>query len=224
MLNPTPLSLGFLGGTGAEGAALALRYAQAGHPVAIGSRSLERAQQAADAINQRLGSTLASPHENRGAVLASSVVFLTIPYSGLQDTLAPVAGEMAERIVISTIVPMIFQDRRPLLQSVPAGSAAQEVQLALPNAKVVAALHHVSARHLEDVEHPLEEDVLLCGDSAEAKTAALELLAELEGARAFDVGGLEYAHSLEALTPVLLSLNRRYRVQSGLRLSGITEP
>src|SRR5690349_5130166 len=110
-----PLTLGFLGGTGAEGAALALRYARAGHLVAIGSRSIERATEAADAINKQLGNGehLATPHDNRGAVLASSVVFLTIPYAGIEDTLGPIAGDVGDRIVISTIVPMSFENRRP---------------------------------------------------------------------------------------------------------------
>ncbi len=218
-----PLSLSFLGGTGAEGAALALRYARAGHAVAIGSRNPERAQGAADAINKQLGNgeTIATPHDNRGAVLASSVVFLTIPYAGIEETLAPLAGEIGDRIVISTIVPMTFENRRPVLVPLAAGSAAQEVQRVLPTARVIGAFHHVSAKHLEEVEHALEGDVLVCGNDAQAKSIVLGLTAELAYLRPLDAGGLDIAHSLEALTPVLLGLNRRYRSQAGLKIIGL---
>lgn len=218
----TALALGFIGGTGAEGAALALRYARVGHAVAIGSRSLERAQQTAAEINKQLtGQLLASGFENPGAVQVAQVVFLTIPYAGLNDTLAPITGTIEDRVVVSTVVPMTFQDRRPVLVPSPAGSAAQEVQGLLPTARVVGAFHHISARHLEEIDHPLEGDVLVCGDDAEAKATIMALVGELPNLRPLDVGGLDYAHHLEALTPVLLSLNRRYRAQSGLQIIGI---
>jgi NADPH-dependent F420 reductase len=223
MPDSAPLTLAFLGGTGAEGAALALRYARAGHPVAIGSRSLERAQEACDAINKQLGlgERMATPYTNRDAVLAASVVFLTIPYSGIQDTLGPLADEIGDRIVISTIVPMTFESRRPSLLPVAAGSAAQEVQQVLPTARVISAFHHVSAKHLEEVEHPLEGDVLVCGNDAQAKSQVLGLVAELAYLRPLDAGTLDVSYSLEALTPVLAGLNRRYRAQSGVRIIGL---
>jgi len=215
-----PLTLGFIGGTGPEGAGLALRFAHTGHPVAIGSRSLERAVSAAEAINQRLGGSLASPHDNRGAVLASAVVFVTVPYAAQRETLAALADAVGERVVVSTVAPLSVQKGRPFALTVPAGSAAQETQQLLPQARVTAAFHHLGAKHLADLEHPLEGDVLVCGDDAEAKQLTMSLAGELQALSARDAGGLEYACYVEAFTAVLLGMNRRYGIQGGIKITG----
>ena len=214
-------SLGFIGGTGPEGEGLALRFAGAGHSVAIGSRSPERAGNTAAAINQRLGATRAAPYDNLGAVLASDIVFLVVPYAGQRETLEALTDAIGGRLVVNVVAPLAFQGGRPKALTVPAGSAAQEAQEILPSARVTAAFHHLSARHLTELAHPLEDDILVCGDDADAKATVMALVEELEALRAIDAGGLEYAWYLESFTALLLSINRRYRVQSGLKLAGL---
>lgn len=221
MVSSTPPALSFIGGTGPEGSGLALRFAQAGHPVVIGSRSLERASSTAAEINQRLGVDIARPFDNRGAALASDLVFLAIPYPAQRETLQGLADAIGTRVVVSVVVPIVFQDGRPTALTVSAGSAAQEAQQLLPQARVAAAFHHLGAKHLVDLDHPLEGDILVCGDDSEAKDLTMSLVSELKDLRAVDAGGLEYARYPESFTAQLLSLNRRYRIQSGLKIVGL---
>lgn len=221
MAELTTKTIGFIGGTGAEGAGLALRYAHAGFRVAIGSRSRERAAETAASINQQLGSTLASPHENYAAAEHADVVFVTVPYEGLQETLAALGDAIAGKVLITAVVPLRFQNGRPLARQVAAGSATQEAQQTLPQARVIGAFHHLSARHLTDLSHPIEGDILVCGDDDDAKNLAVQLIEQLKNLRAIDAGGLVYAQYIENFTAVLLSMNRKYKVQSGLRISGL---
>jgi len=216
-------ALGFIGGTGPEGQGLALRFAQAGHAVAIGSRSRERAQAAADAINQKLGGSLAGGLENAEAAEASAIVFLVVPYEGQRDTLAALEGPIGDRILVSAVAPLTFESGRPKAVLVPGGSAALEAQAQLPRARVTAAFHHLSARHLAAIDHPLEGDVLVCGDDAGAKRATMGLVSEVAELRPVDAGGLEYAWQLEALTALILGINRRYKVNAGVRLVGLSQ-
>lgn len=221
-MQPSPLpALGFIGGTGAEGAGLALRFAHCGHAVAIGSRSLERATAAAESINQRLGTAVATPYDNSGAARAADVLILSVPYAGQDETLRGLAHEIGDRVVISVVVPLTFQNGRPLPLLVAGGSAAQEAQRLLPQARVVGAFHHLGARHLTDLEHSLEGDILVVGDDAAAKETAMGLVAELRDLRAVDVGGLDYAQAVESFTAVLLSINRRHRILSGITITGL---
>ncbi|MBI2888159.1 MAG: NADPH-dependent F420 reductase [Chloroflexi bacterium] len=221
MTSSRPPTLGFIGGTGPEGAGLALRYASAGHRVLIGSRSSERATATAEGINQRLGQDLALPRDNAAAALESQVVLLAVPYVAQQETLPALAEKIGAKVVVSVVVPLAFQSGRPHPLAVPGGSAAQEAQALLPGARLVAAFHHLGAKHLTDLAHPLEGDVLVCGDDAEAKAVIMALVEELRDLRAVDAGGLDYAQPVEAMTAVLLSINRRYKAQSGLKITGL---
>ena len=221
MADLSGMTLGFIGGTGAEGAGLALRYALAGFRVAIGSRSQERASAAAAAINLSAGRELASAHENPGAAHAADIVLVTVPYEGLQETLASLKGAIGSKIVLTAVVPLVFRSGRPLARAVPAGSATQEAQETLPEARVVGAFHHLGAKHLADLGHPIEGDVLVCGDDNEAKETAIQLIERLKDLRAIDAGGLAYAPYIENFTAVLLSMNRKYKAQSGLRITGL---
>ena len=220
LIAPSP-TLGFIGGTGPEGQGLALRFAQAGHPVIIGSRSSERAQSTAGAINQKLGGNLATGLDNAGAAEAASVVFLVVPYEGQRDTLAALESAIGDRILVSAVAPLSFEGGRPKAVLVPGGSAALEAQAQLPRARVTAAFHHLSARHLAAIDHPLEGDVLVCGDDAEAKQSTMALVSAVAALRPVDAGGLEYAWQLEAFTALILGINRRYKVNAGVRLVGL---
>src|SRR5579862_2775227 len=191
-------TIAILGGTGPEGRGLAKRFVQAGRPVIIGSRQAERAQSTAAEINQELTSSLATGVENHEAARAGDLIVLTIPYDGMADTVQPLASALTGKTVISTIVALEFVRGTAKLAQLAHGSAAQELQSLLPDARVIAAFHHLSAPTLADLDHPVDADVLVCGDDADAKQQAMTLAAALPGARAVDAGPLESAFYLEA--------------------------
>jgi len=215
-------TLAFIGGTGPEGKGLALRYARAGHPVVLGSRDAGRAAGVAGELNAALGGgDLVSGATNLDAAQRASIVFLTLPFDGQSDALPPLAAAVTGKLVISTVVPLAFVGGRPSVLPVPQGSAAQQAAALLPGAKVAAAFHHLSAKHLADLGHAMEGDVLVCATDAEAKQAAMQLVAEVPALRAIDAGGLENAVTVEAMTAVLLGINRRYKVSAAVRIVGV---
>lgn len=202
---------------------MAVRWAQAGHDVFIGSRDAERAAERA----RELLSSLAAPKgrlsggDNVWAVRESELVVLAVPYPAHASTLQSLKDEIGTRVLIDITVPL----QPPHITSVhlpPAQAAALEAQAILGSgARVVAALHHVSAAHLRDLEHAIDCDVLACSDDRAALEQALALIRDL-GVRAFDVGPLRNAIALEALTPLLLYLNRTHKGTSvGLRITGL---
>ncbi len=223
------MRIAIIGGTGREGRGLALRWARAGHEVAVGSRDAERARaRAAELSGEGLGTGTGQGQgqgkigggDNAWAVAQSEVAVLTVPYGAHAETLRGLKEVLIGRILIDLTVPL----KPPKISEVhlPEGQAAAlEAQAILgEGTQVAAALHHVSSAHLSDAEHAVEGDVLVCGDSAEAKAAAIALVGDL-GARALDAGPLRNAIALEALTPVLLGLNKRYRGNSSIRFLGI---
>jgi NADPH-dependent F420 reductase len=213
-----------VGGTGKEGRGMALRWAHAGHAVFIGSRDAERAKARAEELRAQLkgqgsqGSIEGG--DNLAALRASEVVVLSVPYSAHAPTLESLKAELGTRVLIDVTVPI----KPPQVDQVhlPAGSAAAlEAKVILgSDAKVVAALHHVSSVHLRDLAHEIDCDVLACSDDPAALELALGLIRDL-GVRAFDAGALCNAVALEALTPVLLHLNRSQKGRSvGIRITG----
>ena len=196
------MRIGLVGGTGKEGRGLAARWTRAGHACVIGSRDPARGDNAAAA--------------------ACEVVVLCVPYAAQAATLAEHRAALAGKIVIDLIVPLappaITRVRLP-----PGGAAALEAQALVPDARVIAALHHVSSAHLADPAHAIPGDVLVCGDDAAAKEAVMALCAQLP-ARAIDAGPLANAVALEAMTPVLLHINTRYRRGGvGIAIAGLDE-
>lgn len=222
MPHPADTPLAFIGGTGPEGTGLALRFAALGHPVIIGSRGRERAREVAGQLVREAGyGADVSGEENDRAAAAARVIFLTVPYSAQGPLLPTLADAVGGGVLISTVAPLVFQGGHPRPVHVPDGSAAQEAHRLLPEARLVAAFHHLSAKHLADLSHPLEGDVLVCGDDGEAKEVAMELVRELRELRPVDAGDLGYAAVLESLTAVLIGINRRYRTESGVRIVGV---
>ncbi|HWN70236.1 MAG TPA: NADPH-dependent F420 reductase [Haliangium sp.] len=222
------MRVGIVGGTGKEGRGLALRWARAGHEVRLGSRDAARADAVARELTQwpALGGGTGTDTgtirggDNEWAVREADAVVLSVPYSAHQDTLRALAPALAGKLLIDITVPLAPPRVREV--HLPAGeSAALQAQALLgPEVQVVAALHHVGAAHLADVEHAIECDVLVCGDDVEARTRAMVLLGDL-GARVLDAGPLRNAIALESMTPVLLYLNQRYRTTGcGLRITG----
>ncbi|MDN5804245.1 MAG: NADPH-dependent F420 reductase [Microlunatus sp.] len=195
---------------------MARRLALAGHPVVLGSRSAERA---ADAAVQ-LGLHGLSGGDNPEAA-AADLVIVTVPYDGHTDLLASLAEPLAGKIVIDCVNPLGFDSRGPYPLAVPDGSAAQEAQRLLPDSTVIAAFHHVSAVRLTDPTCvSFDEDVLVLGEDREAVGVVIDLAARaLPGGRGVYAGRLRNAHQVEALTANLIAVNRRYRTHAGVRIT-----
>jgi len=213
------MQIAVVGGTGREGRGLALRWARAGHQVAIGSRDADKAKAKAQELSAA-GATNIEGGSNEWAVARSEVVVLSVPYGAHAETLASLKSVLAGKLLIDITVPI----KPPHFMEVhlPAGqSSALEAQALLgAETQVVAALHHVSSAHLGNPDHPLECDVLVCSDIDAARAKAMALIGEL-GARALDAGPLRNAIALESLTPVILHLNKKYKTNAGIRFVGI---
>jgi hypothetical protein len=214
------MKIAILGGTGPEGAGLALRWALAGHAVIIGSRQAERATAKAAELSARAKGATISGMANREAAAAGAVVVLALPAAGLAATLPDVKEACRGKTVVSTVVPLTFGGPR-LHTPPPAGSAAEEAQALLgPEAKVVAAFHHIAAHKLAS-EHPIDCDLLICGDDAAAKATVAELGKSM-GLRVLDVGPLTNAGPVEGVTALLATINRRYKItNSGIKITGL---
>ncbi len=214
-------TLAILGGTGKEGAGLALRWARHGYPIIIGSRSAERAQSRAAEMRAEVPGSQLRGLGNLEAAAAADIVVLSVPYSAHQATLESVRAACSGKIVVDLTVPL----KPPQIMSVnlPAGQAAAlEAQALLGEAvTVVAAFQNVSAVKLRQLEQAVDCDVLVCADDAAAKAQVIELVAAA-GMRGIDAGSLKNAIAAESLTPLLLHINRAYRVKgAGIRITGL---
>jgi NADPH-dependent F420 reductase len=215
------MRIGIVGGTGREAKGLAVRWARAGHAVAIGSRDEERARARAAELAPEAGQGTIEGGSNEWAVRDAEVVLVSVPFAAHGDTLRALAPLLAGKIVIDITVPLA----PPKVHEVhlpPGESAALGAQSILgPGTPVVAALHHVSSTHLADLDHAVDCDVLVCSDDARAMETTLKLLGDL-GLRGFDAGPLRNAVALESLTPVLLHIGKRLKSPGlGIRITGV---
>lgn len=211
-----------VGGTGALGAGLALRWAQAGLPIAIGSRSAERAEQAAAKLREAVPGAQVEGLLNDEAARRAEIVFLTVPFRAQSENLNNLRGALrAGQILVDCTVPLAAAVSGKATRSLGVwqGSAAQQAQEMVPEGvTVVAALHTVSAPKLADAAVELDEDVLICGDRKADKARVARLIESIPGLRAVNAGPLEMARIVEQLTPLLISVNSRYRAHAGIRL------
>jgi hypothetical protein len=215
-------TLAFVGGTGPEGIGLALRFAAAGETLVIGSRVRERAAAAADTIRGAVPGARAIGCTNREALARADRVVLTLPFAGLTAFLQAERNGLAGKLVIDVIVPLGLRAGFFELVPVPgAPSAGELIQQALPDAQVVSAFKNVSAERLRDFSSPLEGDVVLCGDDPAARAEVAGLVALLPGLRAVDAGGIANARYLEAITALLVNLNRRYKARTSIAILGL---
>ena len=213
------LAIGILGGTGDQGRGLARRFALAGHPVIIGSRSAERAAAAAQALGAEPG---IRGMPNAGAAAAADVVIVAVPWDGHGDLLAALAAPLAGKIVIDCVNPLGFDQRGAYPLAVAEGSAAQQAAAVLPDSVVVGAFHHVSAVLLLDpTVHTVDLDVLVLGDDRQATDLVQALAARIPGVRGVYAGRLRNCGQVEALTANLVSINRRYKAHAGLRITDL---
>ena len=216
------MKLAFVGGTGPEGLGLAMRFARAGHEVAIGSRSTERGVEGADKVREAVPGATVSGGSNAEVVPAADVVFLTFPYGGQQPTLEALGSALDGKIVCDVVAPLEFQQGiGAVALNVPGSSALQEAIAQLPNARVVSAFQNMSAEELQHLDHPIEADVLVCGRDAEAKQVVIGLANDIAGCRGIDAGGPSQSRYVEMLTSLLINLNRKHKTQTSIRVSGL---
>ena len=217
------VTVGVLGGTGPQGRGLALRWAKAGIPVIIGSRKTERAEATAEELRAKAGVEHVTGADNAGCAARAAVVLVVVPWEGHDELLASLRAELAGKIVIDCVNPLGFDKQGPYARPVPEGSAAQQAEKLLPDSRVTAAFHHVSAVHLEDLAvSEVDTDVLVLGDDREATDLVRELAGAIPGMRGIYGGRLRNAHQVEALTANLIAINRRYKAHAGLRVTDVT--
>lgn len=213
-------TIGIIGGTGPEGKGLAARFARAGMEVLIGSRSAERGEEAAQDVRARSGGSVKGA-TNADAARASDIVVIAVPYSGQADTLTGLRDDIGSRIVVSTVVPMRFSPGKVEMLTLEDGSAAQEAQRLLPEARVVGAYQNLAAHKLFDLEHALEGDVIVCSDDKEALREVIWLTEQMPGLRGVNGGPLAVSHYIEGITTLLVHINRNYKAETSIKVVGL---
>ena len=214
--------LAFLGGTGPEGRGLAIRLALAGEEVVIGSRDAARASTAAEELLLLAPGARITGAANADAAAQADTIFLTFPYEGQMPTLETLGEALDGKIVVNVIAPMEFQrGRGAIALPVDAGSAAEESQLLLPGALVAAAFQNASAEELQEPGLIMEGDVVICSDHKAAKDRVMELTPKIPNLRPVDGGALANAKYVEQITPLLVNINRIYKIHAGIKIVGV---
>jgi 8-hydroxy-5-deazaflavin:NADPH oxidoreductase len=224
MASPVPI----IGGTGALGFGMALRLANVGVPVVIGSRAAERAEESAQKLRDRLPDADVEGLVNEEAATRGEIVLLCVPFRNQSENLTNLKNVLREgQILVDATVPLAaaVSGRATRILGVPQGSAAEQAQEMVPEGvQVVSALHTLGAPKLSDLEQELDEDVPIAGDKREPKKAVAELIAQIPGLRPVNVGLLEAARLVESLTPLLIGVNSRNKVHAGIRFTDLPEP
>ena len=222
------LVVGVLGGTGPQGRGLAVRLAAAGQRILLGSRDAERASQVAADVSARAVAAAGGVEvwvqggSNVDVAGAADLVIVAVPYAGHGATLAELAAPLAGKIVVDCVVPMGFDELGAYVLDVEEGSVTQQAAALLPDSQVVGAFHHLSAVLLEDLSRPtIDGDVMVVGDVREATDTVQALAGRLPGMRGVYAGRLRNARQVEALTITLVSVNRRYKVHAGIRVTDV---
>ena len=218
---PTDRIVAVLGGTGPQGRGLARRFAQAGIPVVIGSRSAERAAETATELGEDTGGTV-SGADNATAAEQGDVVIVAVPWDGHAELLRDLAGQLAGKVVVDCVNPLGFDKQGAYALPVEEGSATQQAAAILTGSRVVGAFHNVSAVLLEDpTVDRVDTDVLVLGDDREATDLVQALADVVPGMRGMYGGRLRNAHQVEALTANLIAINRRYKAHAGVRVTDV---
>jgi len=217
------LVVGILGGTGDQGRGLAYRWARAGHRVLVGSRDAARGAAAGAEIAGLPGVRGAvSGADNTTVCREADLVVVAVPWEGHADTVAPLREPLAGKVVVDCVNPLGFDKRGAYPVAVAEGSVAEQAAALLPESRVCAAFHHVSATLLADpeVDH-VELDVLVLGDDDDAVATVQALAGRIAGVRGIYAGRLRAAGAVEALTANLIAINRRYKVHAGVRITDL---
>jgi NADPH-dependent F420 reductase len=215
------LAVAILGGTGDQGRGLAIRLAQVGQRVLIGSRVRERAEAAAKEIAALTGSFVEGGGNYEVAEQADLVI-VAVPFAGHADTLRELVEPLRGKIVVDCVNPLGFDKQGPHALHVPEGSAAQQAERILTGSRVTAAFHHVSADLLADLSvEQMDLDVLVLGDDREAVALVQALAGRIKGIRGVHAGRLRNAGQVEAFTANLIAINKRYGAHAGVRITDL---
>jgi NADPH-dependent F420 reductase len=227
-VNDRPDPVPIIGGTGSLGFGLGLRWAAAGVPVIIGSRSAERAQEAAGKLREQVPGANVEGLENAEAATRGDIVVMTVPFRNQSENLTNLKEVLREgQILVDATVPLAaaVSGKATRLLGVPQGSAAEQAQEMVPEGvTVVSALHTVSGAKLGDLDHQLDEDVPVMGEKRATKKRVADLIAKIDGLRPINAGLLETARLVEGLTPLLISVNSRHKTHAGIRFTELPEP
>ncbi len=222
------MRIGILGGTGPQGSGLALRLAIAGYAVALGSRAPERAQAAAVRLQERTKALQPVPvivgARNREVSSQSDALIIAVPFAAARETIAEtISSAPTNALWVDVTVPLEMKAGRVSTSRPDQASASESLASLLPDPKrLVGAFKTVPASSLADLANPLDGDVFVCGDSTESKTRVIDWVTRIQGLRPVDVGPLSCARTLEAMTALLIGINRQHRVKSAhFRLMGL---
>ncbi len=214
-------TVGVLGGTGAQGRGLAIRWAASGLSVVIGSRDAGRAAEAAAEIAAAAGVSVDQVRgaDNMACAAEADIVLVAVPWDAHESTLESVRGAVAGKIVIDCVNPLGFGKQGPFALDIPK-SAAETAQDLLPDSRVIGAFHNVSAELLSDMSlTSIDTDVLVLGEERDDVTVVQELAERIPGVRGLFGGRLRNAGQVEALTANLIAINRRYKTHAGIRIT-----
>ena len=216
-------AIAIIGGTGPQGKGLGYRFALAGHSVVLGSRTQDRADEAAAELSARLPEGVSiTGAENAKAAAGTDITVLAVPFNGHDELVASLRDQLVGKIVISCVNPLGFDKNGPYGLEVEGGSAAEAAATLLPDSHVIGAFHHLSAvTLLADGGALTVEDVLVVGDDAESKQVVMDLAESIVGSPGIDAGKLRLARQLEPLTAVLISINKRYKIHAGVAITGL---
>ncbi|WP_217915849.1 NADPH-dependent F420 reductase [Miltoncostaea marina] len=217
------MKIAIFGGTGDLGRGLAINFAAAGHEIVVGSRSQERADQAAATLREALPEGTFTPRENVAAAQEGDLAVVSIPWEGIESTIPPMADALAGKIVVSVVNALRFGKNGAIAEqgdAIGAASCAHKIQDLAPEAKVVVAYNNLPAAGLQ-ARHSLGADVLVCGKSKAAREEVIELTSAIPGTRALDAGPLANALILEGMTALIINLNRRYGGEASVSISGL---
>jgi 8-hydroxy-5-deazaflavin:NADPH oxidoreductase len=222
---PSPVAI--VGGSGALGFGLALRLGAAGVPIVIGSRDLGRARETAAKLCERVPDGAFDGEENGPAAARAEVVVVSVQFRNQVETYVNLQEHLREgQLVIDATSPLAaaVSGKRTRMLGVWQGSAAQQAAELVPHGvRVVSALHTVSAKLFVDLEHELDEDILVCGDRRADKRVAAELIQRIPGLRCVDCGRLEQSRITESLTALTIGINIRYKTRSAVRITGLPD-
>jgi 8-hydroxy-5-deazaflavin:NADPH oxidoreductase len=217
-------TIAVIGGTGAEGSALALRFAKAGHRAVIGSRDRAKGARTAEELNRILGTSLVSGDALKPAAAQAEIVVLTVPYAAQHAMLADIREALDGKVLIDATVPLI-PPGVSRVQLPEGGSAVAAAQIVLGDrVRVVSAFQNVAAHKLKQLGTDADCDVLVCADDAAARALVIDLVRRI-GLRGIDAGPICNSAAAEALTSILININKKYKSPgSGIRITGITAP
>jgi NADPH-dependent F420 reductase len=219
------MRIGVIGGTGPAGSAVAVQLAAIGDEVVIGSRSYERAAESVASLKARWSTRdLALVPGDNAEAAAADVVVVATPWEGVMSTVTPLRAALEGKLVISMVNALTRWGPQMIPLTVPTGSIIAALAIALPGARVTGAWHHLPAEQWGDLDYDLDADVLVCADRRPDAREVVALVDRLPGLRGVDAGGLGSALAIEALTPLLIGINIRYKSHTALRLTGLTMP